>query len=131
MYNHNLFLLIGMILTTVAFTDTPISYAEKRECKDLTRQINYNSEDHDDNKESEKAFKKSLKQDSLCEFTEKHDKEELTGEVKDWGEYQKTEVYQTSNKEQKECQKEGFISPDNGEKALQGYEIEYCRWDEE
>ena len=131
MYNHNLFLLIGMILTTVAFTDTPISYAEKRECKDLTRQINYNSEDHDDNKESEKAFKKSLKQDSLCEFTEKHDKEELTGEVKDWGEYQKTEVYQTSNKEQKECQKEGFISPDNGEKALQGYEIEYCGWDEE
>jgi len=130
-YNHNLFLLIGMILTTVAFTDTPISYAEKRECKDLTRQINYNSEDHGDNKESEKAFKKSLKQDSLCEFTEKHDKEELTGEVKDWGEYQKTEVYQTSNKEQKECQKEGFISPDNGEKALQGYEIEYCGWDEE
>jgi hypothetical protein len=131
MYNHNLFLLIGMILTAVAFTDTPISYAEKRECKDLTRQINYNSEDHDDNKESEKAFKKSLKQDSLCEFTEKHDKEELTGEVKDWGNYQKTEVYQTSSKEQKECQKEGFISPDDGEKALQGYEIEYCGWDED
>ncbi|HEY7696641.1 MAG TPA: hypothetical protein VH797_11145 [Nitrososphaeraceae archaeon] len=131
MYDHNLFLLIGMILTAVAFTDTPISYAEKRECKDLTRQINYNSEDHDDNKESEKAFKKSLKQDSLCEFTEKHDKEELTGEVKDWGNYQKTEVYQTSSKEQKECQKEGFISPDDGEKALQGYEIEYCGWDED
>ena len=120
-----------MILTAVAFTDTPISYAEKRECKDLTRQINYNSEDHDDNKESEKAFKKSLKQDSLCKFTEKHDKEELTGEVKDWGNYQKTEVYQTSSKEQKECQKEGFISPDDGEKALQGYEIEYCGWDED
>jgi hypothetical protein len=30
-----MFLLLGMILITVAFTDTPISYAEKRECKDL------------------------------------------------------------------------------------------------
>ena len=79
-----MFLVIGMILTAVALTDsnTPISYAEKRECKDLTREIKYNSEGHDDNKESEKAFKKSLKQDSLCEFTERHDKEELKGEVK-------------------------------------------------
>jgi hypothetical protein len=61
---------IGRIFTTVAFIDNPISYAEKRECKDLTREVKYNSGDHDDNKESEKAFKKSLKQDSLCEFTE-------------------------------------------------------------
>ena len=53
-----MFLLLGMILTTVAFTDTPISYADKRECKDLTREVQYNSEDHDDNKESEKAFSK-------------------------------------------------------------------------
>lgn len=30
MYNHNLFLLVGMILIAVAFTDTPITYAEKR-----------------------------------------------------------------------------------------------------
>ena len=53
-------LLIGMIFTTVAFIDNPISYAEKRECKDLTREeVKYNSEDHDDNRESEKAFKKS------------------------------------------------------------------------
>lgn len=57
MYNHKLFLLIGMILTAVAFTDNPISYADKRECKDLTTDVKYNSEDHDDNKESEKAFK--------------------------------------------------------------------------
>jgi hypothetical protein len=42
MYNHNMFLVIGMILTAVALTDsnTPISYAEKRECKDLTRRSN-------------------------------------------------------------------------------------------
>jgi hypothetical protein len=126
-----MFLLIGMILTAVAFTDNPISYADKRVCKDLTKEVKYKSEDHDDNKESEKAFKKSLKQDSLCEFTEKHDKEELKGEVKNWDEYQKTQVYQTSNKEQKECQKESFKSPDEGEKALQGYEIEYCGWDED
>ena len=43
----------------------------------MTREVKYNSEDHDDNKETEKEFKKSLKQDSLCEFTERHDKEEL------------------------------------------------------
>ncbi|MFN2435404.1 MAG: hypothetical protein ABR515_08535, partial [Nitrososphaeraceae archaeon] len=61
---------------------TPVTYADKRECKDSTKEVKYNSEDHDDNIESEKAFKKSLKQDSLCEFTEKHDKEELKGEVK-------------------------------------------------
>ena len=45
-----------MILTMVAFTDTPVSYAEKRECKDLAREVKYNSQDHDDNKESQKAF---------------------------------------------------------------------------
>lgn len=29
------------------------------------------------------------------------------------------------------CQEEGFKSPDDGDKALQGYEIEYCGWDED
>jgi hypothetical protein len=58
-------LIIGMLFTTVAFIENPISYAEKRECIGLTRGVKYNSEDHDDNKESEKAFKKSLEQDSL------------------------------------------------------------------
>ena len=113
MYNHNMFLIIGMILTGVALTDTytPISYAEKRECKDLTKEIKYNSEGHEDNKESEKAFKKSLNQDSLCEFTERHDKEELKGEVKNSDDYQRQEVSQTSNKEQKECREEDFKSP--------------------
>ena len=44
-----------MIFTTVAFIDNPKSYAEKRECKDLTREeVKYNSEDHDDNRESKK-----------------------------------------------------------------------------
>lgn len=55
-----MFLVIGVILTTVALTltdsNTPISYAEKRECKDLTREIKYNSEGHDDNKEIRKSF---------------------------------------------------------------------------
>ena len=129
MYYRKQLLLIGMILTMVGFIDTPVSYAEKRECKDLAREVKQNSQDHDDNKESQKAFKKSLEQDSLCEFTEKHDKEELKGEVKNWDEYKKSEVYQTSNKEQKDCQQKGFKSPDDGEKALQGYEIEYCGWD--
>ena len=124
MYYRKQFLIIGMILTMVAVTDTPVSYAEKRECKDVAREVKYNSQDYDDNKESQKAFKKSLEQDSLCEFTEKHDKEELKGEVKNWDEYKKSEVYQTSNKEQKDCQQEGFKSPDDGKKALQGYEIE-------
>jgi hypothetical protein len=130
MFNYKLLLLVGMIGITVAIY-TPVTYADKRECKDSTREIKYNSEDHDDNKESEKTFKKFLKQNSLCEFTEKHDKEELKGEVKNWEEYKKTEVYQSSTEEQKDCQKESFKSPDEGDKALQGYEIEYCGWDEE
>jgi hypothetical protein len=123
-------LLVGMIVMTVAIC-IPVTYADKRECKDLTREVKYNSEDHKDNKESEKAFKKSLKQHSLCEFTEKHDKEELKGEVKNWQEFKKTEVYQSSTEEQKDCQRESFESPDDGDKALQGYEIEYCGWDED
>jgi len=123
-------LLAGMIVMTVAIC-IPVTYADKRECKDLTREVKYNSEDHKDNKESEKAFKKSLKQHSLCEFTEKHDKEELKGEVKNWQEFKKTEVYQSSTEEQKDCQRESFESPDDGDKALQGYEIEYCGWDED
>ena len=57
-----------MIFMTVAIY-TPVTYADKRECKDSTKEVKYNSEDHDDKKESEKAFKKSLKQNSLCEFT--------------------------------------------------------------
>ena len=63
MYNHNMFLVIGMILTAVALTDTnaPISYAEKRECKDLTKEIKYNSEGHDDNKEIRKSFQEISK----------------------------------------------------------------------
>ena len=123
-------LLVGMIVMTVAIC-IPVTYADKRECKDLTREVKYNSEDHKDNKESEKAFKKSLKQHSLCEFTEKHDKEELKGEVKNWQEFKKTEVYQSSTEEQKDCQRESFESPDDGDKALQGYEIEYCGLDED
>ena len=130
MFNYTSLLLVGLIFITVALA-TPVTYADKRECKDLTREIKYNSEDHKDNKESEKAFKKSLKHDSLCEFTEKHDKEEIKGEVKSWQEYTKTDVYQSSTEEQKDCQKESFNSPDDGDKALQGYEIEYCGWDED
>jgi len=64
MFNYKMLLLVGMVFMTVAMY-TPVTYADKRECKDLTRDVKYNSEDHDDNKESEKAFKKSLKQDSL------------------------------------------------------------------
>lgn len=130
MFNYKMLLLVGMIVMTVAIC-TPVTYADKRECKDLAREVKYNSEDHKDNKESEKAFKKSLKQHSLCEFTEKHDKEELKGEVKNWQEFKKTEVYQSSTEEQKDCQRESFESPDDGDKALQGYEIEYCGWDED
>ena len=130
MFNYKMLLLVGMIVMTVAIC-IPVTYADKRECKDLTREVKYNSEDHKDNKESEKAFKKSLKQHSLCEFTEKHDKEELKGEVKNWQEFKKTEVYQSSTEEQKDCQRESFESPDDGDKALQGYEIEYCGWDED
>ena len=130
MFNYRMLLLTGMIFMLVAIY-TPVTYADKRECNDLTREVKYNSEDHDDNKESEKGFKKSLKQDSLCEFTEKHDKEELKGEFKNWEEYKKTEVYHSSTEEQKDCQKESFKSPDDGDKALQGYEIEYCGWDED
>jgi hypothetical protein len=130
MFNYKMLLLVGMIVMTVAIC-TPVTYADKRECKDLTREVKYNSEDHKDNKESEKAFKKSLKQDSICVFTEKHDKEELKGEIKNWQEYRKTEVYQSSTEEQKDCQRESFESPDDGDKALQGYEIEYCGWDED
>lgn len=130
MFNYKMLLLVGMIVMTIAIC-TPVTYADKRECKDLTREVKYNSEDHKDNKESEKAFKKSLKQHSLCEFTEKHDKEELKGEVKNWQEFKKTEVYQSSTEEQKDCQRESFESPDDGDKALQGYEIEYCGWDED
>ena len=130
MFNYKMLLLVGMIVMTVAIC-IPVTYADKRECKDLTREVKYNSEDHKDNKESEKAFKKSLKQHSLCEFTEKHDKEELKGEVKNWQEFKKTEVYQSSTEEQKDCLRESFESPDDGDKALQGYEIEYCGWDED
>jgi len=105
--------------------------AEKRECKDLVSEEKYSSEGHDDNKESNKEFKESLEEDSLCEFTKKHDHEKLDGTVKDYIDFKETRVHNTSTIEQKECLNEGHDSPDKGEKALQGYEIEYCGWDDD
>lgn len=107
--------------------------AEERKCEDLFSQKTWNSEDHDDNKESEKAFEKSLEQDTLCETTIKHDHEKLKGEIDDWTDFKETKNYQSATLDQKACLKEYFDLPDqdNGEKALQGYELEYCGWDED
>ncbi len=124
---YNKIILVCMIF--ILFNMLYIVFAEERECKDLVSKETYNSEGHDDNKQSSKEFKKSLEQDSLCEFTEKHDKEHIDGVVKDWTDFKQTRVYQTATHEQKECLKEYFDLPDDGHKALQGYEAEYCGWD--
>lgn len=109
----------------------PIVSAEERECADLTTTEKWKSEGHDDNKASEKEFEKSVTHDSLCETGKKHDHEELKGEITDWTDFKETENFRTATHEQKECLKEHFDLPDDGEKALQGYELEYCAWDED
>lgn len=122
--------ILGIVLLMVT---VPIVYAEERECKDLVTDMEWNSEGHDDNKESEKAFEESVENDSLCETTKKHDHEKLKGEIDDWTDFKQTENYKSATTEQKQCLKEYFDLPDqdNGEKALQGYELEYCGWDED
>ena len=111
----------------------PVTYAEKRECTDLTTTETWKSEGHDDNKESEKGFEKSVNSDNLCETSKKHDHEQIKGEIDDWSDFKRTTNYKTATAEQKECLKEYFDLPDqdNGEKALQGYELEYCAWDDD
>lgn len=128
--NLELFL-IGISILLLVFV--PVTYAEVRECTDLTTTEKWKSEGHDDNKESEKEFEKSVKSDNLCETTKKHDLEQLKGEIDDWTDFKQTNNYKTATHEQKECLKEYFDLPDqdNGEKALQGYELEYCGWDED
>lgn len=121
--------MLGISLMLLIFI--PVTYAEERECTDLTTSEKWNSNDHDDNKESEKAFEKSVSHDNLCETGKKHDHEELKGEITDWTDFKQTKNYKTATHEQKECLKEYFDLPDDGEKALQGYELEYCAWDED
>ena len=122
-------IMVGVALGILYVVNT--AHAEKRECKDLVSSEQYNSEGHNDNKESNKEFKKSIEQDTLCKFTEKHDKEQIEGVVKDWTDFKESRVYQTATHEQKECLKEYFDLPDDGHKALQGYEAEYCGWDDD
>lgn len=130
--NYLLYILVSLSLLSLVFMPNAI-VAEKRECTDNKVTKEWNSEDHDDNKESEREFEESVKNESLCETTERHDKEELKGEIDDWTDFKQTENYRSATTEQKECLKEYFDLPDqdNGEKALQGYELEYCGWDED
>ena len=130
---NNLFLFI--ILLAAIFAIAVLmhqSYGEKRECEDLVSSEKWGSQAHDDNKASNKEFKKSLYQDSLCEFGQKVDDEKIDGAVKDYTEFKTTHVYNTSTREQRECLNEGHDSPDDdGDKNLAGYEIEYCAWDQD
>ncbi len=117
---------ISILLVTI-----PIAYAEERECADKQVTETWKSEDHGDNKESEKEFEKSVSNDSLCITGKLHDHEEIKGEITDWTDFKQTENYQSATHEQKECLKEYFDLPDDGKPALQGYELEYCAWDED
>jgi hypothetical protein len=119
--------ILVMIFVTLVLIN-PIN-AEERQCKDRTGSLEYNSENHKDNPESKKGFEKSLKEDSLCKFTEKHDKEQIAGEITNEDKLKKSIPYRTATLEQKECIDHYFKLPDDGQKALQGYEIEYCGWD--
>ena len=124
-------LCVSLLFASIVLVSSNTSFADNRECKDLTVSIKYDSEGHKDNPESKTGFWKSLKNDSLCQFTEKHDKEQISGEVTSWKKIESGNVWKSSTEEQKECIREAFNSPDNGEKAAQGYEFEYCGWDED
>lgn len=127
--NYSLYILVSLSLLSLIFIPNMIvADSEERTCKDLVTENTWRSEDHDDNKESEKEFERSVENDSLCETTEKHDKEELTGEIDDWTDFKETQNYKTADNDQKECMKQFFELPDNGKPALQGYELEYCGW---
>lgn len=124
-------LYISLLFASIVMVCGNNSYADKRECKDLITSIEYDSEGHKDNPQSKKGFNKALSTDSLCEFTEKHDKEQIAGEVTSWDKLTNSQVWKSANEEQKSCLQEGYESPDDGHKAIQGYEIEYCGWDED
>ena len=121
--------IVIIIINLIMFYQDGV-FGEERQCKDLVNTGTWNSEGHGDNKESGSQAKKSLYNDSLCTFGEKHDKEKIGNiEIKDFTQFKDTSVYKTATTEQKECLNEAHDSPDNGHKAIQGYEIEYCAWD--
>ena len=53
------------------------------------------------------------------------------GEIDDWTQFKRSQVYSTATQEQRDCLKEYFDSPDDGEKALQAYELSYCGYDDD
>ena len=101
-------------------------HAEERECGD----IKWDSEGHDDNKAKNKLESDSYKKD-ICQVSKDVDHMKTKGEIDDWTQFKRSQVYSTATQEQRDCLKEYFDSPDDGEKALQAYELSYCGYDDD
>jgi len=113
------FVLVGTIVLLHAF-------AEERQCGD----IKWESEGHDDNKAKEKLKSDSYKKD-ICQVSKDVDHMKTKGEIDDWTQFKRSQVFATATQEQRDCLKEYFDSPDDGEKALQAYELSYCGYDDD
>jgi hypothetical protein len=119
--------IIGILAFVAAMSVLTVVFAEERECEDIKGEMDWTSEGHDDNEASEKHFDKMIEGSStICEVAKAVDHEKADGEITDWTDFKETFTYQGTSEEVQECLKERFDLPDDGRKALQGYEIQDC-----
>lgn len=103
------------------------------ECEDIKGEMDWGSEDHDDNNPSEKKFYKVLEEKTFCEVNKMIDHEEVEGEIKedtkhdiDW--LRNTIYYQSVDEEVQDCIDDAYFdSPDgDGDDNAADYEMLEC-----
>jgi len=118
--------LIAILTIYMVIMGIQETFGEERECGD----IKWQSEGHDDNKAKDKLESDSYKKD-ICQVSKDVDHMKTKGEIDDWTQFKRSQVFATATQEQRDCLKEYFDSPDDGEKALQAYELSYCGYDDD
>ena len=120
-------ILVALLLFAVVYTHLPSLAAEK--CEDIKGSKQMPGTHHDDNTPSESKFKKMVwGKSTICDVAFCYDNDECKGEL-DSGDYHKfktTFVYEGASDKQQDCLDYRYHLPDDGERALQAYEIYDC-----
>ncbi len=99
-------ILVCLFVTLVLIN--PIN-AEERQCGD----IKWQSEGHSDHQPKEK-LKHDVYSKDICEVSKDIDHMKTKGEIDDWTQFKRSQVFATATQEQRDCLKEYFDSPDDG-----------------
>lgn len=121
-------LLIAIALLAIIAINTHGNFALAEKCEDIKGVEKWNPEGHDDNSPSSSKFKKMLNDETvtICELAKSIDHMEVKGSVKDWSDFKETTVFMSTTEKVQDCLKDRYDLPDDGDKALQAYEIQKC-----